>query len=267
MGEQLLEREARAAPDGVPPRARSSSCLARRPVHVARAPPSATAAAAARAPAAESSRARPRFELVQRLRDERAQPSLRHALRSRVDRRQSLLQRRVAGAHAAILRMDHLQAQGPAAHFAEAAQSRAALEPLLLRVRRNRRSAASGTRSRRRGAPAAAAACDRRPRASWTSPSTTARIPGSERADRRNRVRSSYRSGSTKSRSWTCVTPRRASRSASAAPPRRAPSPGAARCARRPALRRGSAKVAACTPISTRAPRGSCATPTVARAG
>src|SRR6185295_13865671 len=53
---------------------------------------------------------------------------------------------------------------------------------------------------------------------SWISPSTTARRPGRTLPISDICVRSSYRDGSTNSRSWTCVTPSFASFSASAGP-------------------------------------------------
>src|SRR6185437_12396518 len=74
-------------------------------------------------------------ELVQRVRDESAQPPLRHALRQRIDGRQGLFRWRLPAAHATVLRVDHLETLGAAAHLAEATQPRAARKALLLRGR------------------------------------------------------------------------------------------------------------------------------------
>ena len=72
------------------------------------------------------------LELAQRLTDERAQPRLRHALGDGIDGRQRVLRRRFVGEHPAVLGVHHLEAERPAAHLAEAADARAAREALLL---------------------------------------------------------------------------------------------------------------------------------------
>ena len=75
------------------------------------------------------------LELAQRLPDERPQAALRNALRQRIDRRQGVFQRRRLLEHAPVFRVNDLQAEGPAPYLSEAAQARAAREPLLLRRR------------------------------------------------------------------------------------------------------------------------------------
>src|SRR5205807_1682929 len=72
------------------------------------------------------------LELVQRLLDERAQAPLRHAFGERIDRGEGLLERHRRPGEAPVLRVHHLEAERAAAHLAEAAQPRAAREPLLL---------------------------------------------------------------------------------------------------------------------------------------
>src|SRR5688572_9729562 len=74
--------------------------------------------------------------LVQRELYERSKPRLRHALGGRVDRCQDFLERRGVLLDAAILGVDDLEAERPAAHFAEAADARAAREIRLLRARK-----------------------------------------------------------------------------------------------------------------------------------
>ena len=74
-------------------------------------------------------------QFAQRLRDERAQASLRDALCSRIDRCQTLLERGGTGAQTAVLRMHHFKTQRSAANLAKAAYARTACQALLLRER------------------------------------------------------------------------------------------------------------------------------------
>ena len=162
--EQLLERQP-ALRRMAAGRELGELGLARRPVHVGRALPAATASrAAAMTCAGIQSRTAARLELLQRLRDQRAQPALRHPFGQRIDRRQRLLERRrsvvrapagIPGARspARAVRAGPRRSSGCACR----APARSAARP------RNRRTAASESRSRRRCGTAAAAAAGRRP--------------------------------------------------------------------------------------------------------
>src|SRR5262249_49496076 len=66
------------------------------------------------------------------LADQRPQPALGYALGERVDGGERLLERRAVLAEPPVLGMHHLEAERPAAHLAEAAQTRAAGEVRLL---------------------------------------------------------------------------------------------------------------------------------------
>ena len=63
---------------------------------------------------------------------QRAQPPLRYALGGGIDGREGVFERGRLALEAAVFRVHHLQAERPAPHFTEAAQPRAARELLLL---------------------------------------------------------------------------------------------------------------------------------------
>ena len=73
------------------------------------------------------------LEFVQRLADQHPQPALCHALGHRINRRQRILRRSFVGRDAPVLGMHHLESDRTPAHLAEAADACPAREALLLR--------------------------------------------------------------------------------------------------------------------------------------
>ncbi len=207
--------------------------------------------------------------------DERAQPPLGHAGGERVDRGERLLERRGGpGDEAAVLRVHHLEPERAAAHLAEAAQPRAAREALLLA----RREIEEAQREHPRAVgdareELAAAAVDDLGELHLAFHRGAG--PRGERAERRHvrAVLVAQRQQEKEVLDPPHPEVRQALRERGAHAPQRRHGPlrGALlRAARGPALHgggRGAQGRCRTHSISTCAPRGSCATPTTARAG
>ena len=176
MRQQFLEREPPLRRDAAGQRAAAMSAPGGgRCTNPARR--AAAAGSSASSTPAGSSRHGARGSSAQRHADRAARGGPADAL-GRRDRSASAISSGAASRRRAVLRMHDLQARGPRAHFAEAAQARAAREPACCapekwKKRSVERAGAVGDPAQQRAAAA------ERDSASWTSPSTTTRVPGS----------------------------------------------------------------------------------------
>ena len=211
------------------------------------------------------------IQLAQRLTDERAQPSLGHALGERIDRRERVFQRRGFACEAAVFRVHHLEPECAAAYLAEAAQPRAARQALLLRGREMEEP--QGQHPRAVGDPAqelaAAAVGDlgeldfpfhRRPHARAERPH--GRHPRAVLVAQRQheqQVGNACHAEARQARGERSAHPAQRAHRAQLGARARGGAGGGGKPAAQPRCRTHS--------ISTCAPRGSCATPTTARAG